>query len=67
MPRKWSITFMPSSATGQRSQDNDGSNANFGFIVTAQGVILIDSGASKRGAEKIAAAIAQVTDQPGAW
>ncbi len=52
---------------GQRSQDNDGSNANFGFIVTAQGVILIDSGASKLGAQKIAAAIAQVTDQPVRW
>lgn len=52
---------------GQRSQDNDGSNANFGFIVTAQGVILIDSGASKLGAEKIAAAIAQVSKQPVRW
>lgn len=52
---------------GQRSKDNDGSNANFGFIVTAQGVILIDSGASKLGAEKIAAAIRQVTEQPVRW
>jgi glyoxylase-like metal-dependent hydrolase (beta-lactamase superfamily II) len=52
---------------GQRSKDNDGSNANFGFIVTAQGVILIDSGASKLGAEKIAAAIAQVSKQPVRW
>jgi glyoxylase-like metal-dependent hydrolase (beta-lactamase superfamily II) len=52
---------------GQRSKDNDGSNANFGFIVTRQGVILIDSGASKLGAEKIAAAIAQVSQQPVRW
>ncbi len=52
---------------GQRSKDNDGSNANIGFIVTAQGVILIDSGASKLGAEKIATAIAQVTEQPVRW
>ena len=52
---------------GQRSKDNDGSNANFGFIVTAQGVILIDSGASKLGAEKIAAAIGQVSKQPVRW
>ncbi len=52
---------------GQRSKDNDGSNANFGFIVTAQGVILIDSGASKLGAEKIANAIAKVTEQPVRW
>lgn len=52
---------------GQRSQENDGSNANFGFIVTPQGVILIDSGASKLGAQKLEAAIAQVTDQPVRW
>jgi len=52
---------------GQRSQDNDGSNANFGFIVTPQGVILIDSGASKLGAQKLEAAIAKVTDKPVRW
>ena len=52
---------------GQRSADNDGLNANFGFVVTPKGVILIDSGASRLGAEKIAAAIAQVTDKPVRW
>jgi glyoxylase-like metal-dependent hydrolase (beta-lactamase superfamily II) len=52
---------------GQRSADNDGLNANFGFVVTPQGVILIDSGASRLGAEKIAAAIARVTRQPVRW
>jgi len=52
---------------GQRSADNDGLNANFGFIVTAKGVILIDSGASRLGAEKLAAAIRQVTRQPVRW
>jgi len=52
---------------GQRSADNDGLNANFGFIVTPKGVILIDSGASRLGAERIAAAIAQVTDKPVTW
>src|SRR5512143_2280961 len=52
---------------GQRSADNDGLNANFGFIVTADGVILIDSGASRLGAEKIAAAIGMVTDKPARW
>jgi glyoxylase-like metal-dependent hydrolase (beta-lactamase superfamily II) len=52
---------------GQRSAENDGSNANFGFIVTAQGVILIDSGASKLGAQKLESAIAKVTDQPVRW
>lgn len=52
---------------GQRSADNDGLNANFGFIVTAKGVILIDSGASRLGAEKLAAAIRQVTPKPVRW
>ena len=52
---------------GQRSQENDGSNANFGFVVTPQGVILIDSGASKLGAQKLESAIAKVTDKPVRW
>lgn len=52
---------------GQRSAENDGLNANFGFIVTQAGVILIDSGASHLGAEKLAAAIRAVTEQPVRW
>ncbi|MBW8370314.1 MAG: MBL fold metallo-hydrolase [Thiobacillus sp.] len=52
---------------GQRSADNDGLNANFGFVVTPQGVILIDSGASLLGAKKIEAAIRKVTQQPVRW
>ena len=52
---------------GQRSLENDGLNANFGFVVTAKGVILIDSGASRLGAEKLAAAIRAVTEQPVRW
>jgi len=52
---------------GQRSADNDGLNANYGFIVTAEGVILIDSGASRLGAEKLATTIRAVTDKPVRW
>jgi len=52
---------------GQRSVENDGLNANFGFVVTPKGVILIDSGASLLGAKKIEAAIAKVTRQPVRW
>ncbi len=52
---------------GQRSAENDGLNANFGFVVTPKGVILIDSGASLLGAKKIEAAIAKVTRQPVRW
>ncbi len=52
---------------GQRSPDNDGLNATFGFVVTPSGVILIDSGASRLGAGKIAQAIRAVTAQPVRW
>lgn len=52
---------------GQRSRENDGLNANYGFIVSSGGVILIDSGASLLGAKKIAATIRTVTKQPVRW
>lgn len=52
---------------GQRSADNDGLNANYGFIVTDEGVILIDSGASHLGAQKLEAAVRKVTTQPVRW
>lgn len=52
---------------GQRSAENDGLNANYGFIVTAQGVILIDSGASQLGAKKIETAILAVTKKSVRW
>lgn len=52
---------------GQRSAENDGLNANYGFVVTPAGVALIDSGASRLGAQKLAAAIRAVTDQPVRW
>ncbi len=52
---------------GQRSAENDGLNASFGFVVTPEGVILIDSGASRFGAQKLEAAVAKVTKQPVRW
>lgn len=52
---------------GQRSAENEGLNANYGFIVTREGVILIDSGASRLGAQKIEAAVRKVTTQPVRW
>lgn len=52
---------------GQRSEENDGLNNNLGFIVTAEGVILIDSGASQLGAKRIEQAISAVTEQPVRW
>jgi glyoxylase-like metal-dependent hydrolase (beta-lactamase superfamily II) len=52
---------------GQRSPENDGLNANYGFIDTPAGVILIDSGASRLGAQRLQAAIREVTDRPVRW
>ena len=49
---------------GNRSPGNLGNNATFGFVVTAAGVVLIDSGGTYRGARQIDDMIKQVTDQP---
>ena len=47
-----------------RSPENLGNNATFGFVITDDGVVLIDPGGSYRGAEAIADIIKQVTEQP---
>lgn len=48
----------------QRSPENFGNNATFGVIVTPEGVVLVDAGASWKGAAQIDATIDQITDQP---
>lgn len=53
--------------TGPRSLANEGLNANLGLVVTPGGAVLIDSGATFRGAHDIHAAIRKVTDQPVRW
>ena len=53
--------------TGGRSYDNEGLNANIGLIVTAQGAVLVDSGASFQSARQIHQAVRQVTAQPVRW
>jgi len=52
---------------GMRTAQNDALNCNIGFVVTEQGVVLIDSGASRMGAERIARAVGSATDQPIRW
>lgn len=52
---------------GQRSVANAGLNANYGFVVTDNGVILIDSGASAHSAAMLEKAVAEVTKQPVRW
>lgn len=51
----------------QRSRTNAGLNANYGFIETPSGVILIDSGASHFAAALIEQAVKKVTDKPIKW
>lgn len=53
--------------TGQRSEANEGLNANIGLVVTPEGALLIDSGASHQGAQQIHDAVKKVTDQPVKW
>lgn len=52
---------------GQRSEANAGLNANYGFVVTASGVILIDSGASSHSAAMLEQAVKAVTSKPIKW
>ena len=49
---------------GQRSKDNLGNNATFGFVVANEGVVLIDSGGCYDGAKAIDQVIKSVTDKP---
>ena len=50
-----------------RSYKNYSLNNNLGFVVTPEGVVLIDSGASYQSGPLIARAIATVTDKPIRW
>lgn len=49
---------------GPRTYQNEGMNANTGFIVTPAGVVVIDSGPTWRVAKEIHRAIGTVTRQP---
>ncbi len=48
---------------GNRTADNLGNNATFGFVVTTEGVVLIDSGGTYLGAQNIEQLIKTVTDK----
>ena len=52
---------------GGRTYENQGLNANYGAVVTKDGVILIDSGASKQGAELITKEVQKITSQKIRW
>ncbi|MBT3308329.1 MAG: MBL fold metallo-hydrolase [Gammaproteobacteria bacterium] len=50
--------------TTNRTPQNLGNNANFGVVITDDGVVLIDSGATYQGAQMIHNAIRTLTDKP---
>lgn len=53
--------------TGARSPRNEGLNANLGLVVTPDGAVLIDSGATFQGARQIHEAVRRITPQPLKW
>jgi glyoxylase-like metal-dependent hydrolase (beta-lactamase superfamily II) len=50
--------------TGMRTYENEGMNANAGFIVTKAGVVIVDSGSSYQVAKAMHNAIKKITQQP---
>ncbi|HEY9081360.1 MBL fold metallo-hydrolase [Magnetovibrio sp.] len=48
----------------QRNATNFANNATFGFVVTDEGVLLVDPGGSYKGAAQVDAAIKTITDKP---
>jgi len=49
---------------GNRTPENLGNNATFGFVVTPEGIVLIDSGGTYQGAQNIDMLIKSITDKP---
>src|SRR3990167_7171367 len=52
---------------GAQTYENDGLNNNLGFIVTRDGVLVINTGPSLRVAKALHAAIKNITPQPVKW
>jgi glyoxylase-like metal-dependent hydrolase (beta-lactamase superfamily II) len=52
---------------GPRNAANEALNANLGLVLTREGSILIDSGATRAGARRIHEAVRRVTDVPVRW
>jgi len=52
---------------GAQTYENDGLNNNLGFIVTSDGVLVINTGPSMRVAKALHAAIKNTTPQPVKW
>ena len=57
-------TWLLEGSTDNFAKDNGGNIVNVGFIVTEAGVVVIDTGPSRRYGEALRQAIARVTDKP---
>jgi quinoprotein relay system zinc metallohydrolase 1 len=57
-------TWLLEGSTDNFTRDNGGNIVNVGFIVTEPGVVVIDTGPSRRYGEALRQAIARVTDKP---
>lgn len=57
-------TWLVEGSTENFAADNGGEIVNVAFIVTHAGVVLIDTGISRRYGEALRAAIGRITDQP---
>lgn len=60
IPGVWSAI----GATAPPTYENSGHNNNLSFIITSEGVVVVNAGASYLLAEALAAEIQQITDQP---
>lgn len=56
--------YMIQGAAGEPSIENGARTGNIGFIVGPRGVVVIDTGVSKKHGDEIIAAVAKVTKQP---
>jgi glyoxylase-like metal-dependent hydrolase (beta-lactamase superfamily II) len=54
-------------STQNRTYENHALNNTLGFVVTVDGVALLDSGASMQGAQLIEAKVREVSDKPIRW
>lgn len=54
-------------ALGGQTLENDGLNANLGFVVADDGVLVVNTGPSARVARALHTAIKKVTDKPVKW
>lgn len=58
------VTYAVVGPFGNRNPENLGNNSTSGFVITDDGVVLIDPGGSYKGAADIASLIKSVTDKP---